>query len=78
MKPTKSYEKPTRPLPLKMRGLYRRGKIFWYSKMVEGNCPMRSPLPARVHSGSSAGQAYEDFSTASDVELTRLMEVAGQ
>jgi integrase len=36
MKPTKSYEKPTSPLPLKMRGLYRRGKIFWYSKMVEG------------------------------------------
>jgi len=32
--PAKSYVKPTNPLPLKMRGLYRRGKIFWYAKMV--------------------------------------------
>jgi hypothetical protein len=33
-KPPKSYEKPTSPLPLKMRGLYRRGKIYWFEKMV--------------------------------------------
>lgn len=31
-----SHEKKTSPLPLKMRGLYRRGKIFWYAKMVDG------------------------------------------
>ena len=36
MKAAKSYEKPTSPLPLTMRGLYRRGKIFWYAKMVNG------------------------------------------
>jgi integrase len=35
-RPSKSYEKPTSPLALKMRGLYRRGKIFWYAKMVDG------------------------------------------
>jgi len=36
MKPAKSYEKPTSPLLLKMRGLQRRGKIYWYAKMVNG------------------------------------------
>jgi integrase len=36
MKPAKSYEKPTKPLPLKMRGLQLRGKIYWYAKMVNG------------------------------------------
>jgi hypothetical protein len=35
MKPPKSYEKPTSPSPLNMRGLQRRGKIYWYAKITE-------------------------------------------
>ena len=36
MKPVKKYDKQASPLPLKMRGLHLRGKIYWYAKMVNG------------------------------------------
>jgi hypothetical protein len=34
---TNERKKATIAQPVKMRGLYRRGKIFWYTKMVDGS-----------------------------------------
>ena len=33
---SKTTGKSASPLPLKMRGLYQRGKVFWYRRMVDG------------------------------------------